>query len=214
MDPIPTYRYRMRFAKKVEMRYTSHLDLLRAWERTFRRARLPLTYSQGYHPRAKINIGLALPLGFTSECELLDFWLEEDLEEAEIITPLSETLPPGLEILSLDPITEREAGLQQRIVAAEYLANIGPSSRAAELNQVVEYLLSSDHLTRTRRGKSYDLRPLIEAIELSTDNGTAQLDMRLTARQGATGRPDEVLRALGLDPLTIHIHRKRLILSD
>ena len=63
------------------MRFTGHLDLHRAWERTFRRAGLPLAYSQGFNPHPRLNLASALPLGFTSEGEVIDVWLEQDLAD-------------------------------------------------------------------------------------------------------------------------------------
>ena len=71
-------RIRVTFSKTYHMRYTSHLDVHRTWERTLRRARLPLAYSQGFNPRPKINLAAALPLGFTSDCEIVEFWLDEE----------------------------------------------------------------------------------------------------------------------------------------
>ena len=64
------YRYRMVFSKMQPLRYIGHLDLMRAWEHTFRRANVPIAYTQGYHPHPRVNLGAALPLGFTSECEI------------------------------------------------------------------------------------------------------------------------------------------------
>ena len=72
-------RLRITFHKTAAMRYTGHLDLHKTWERTIRRARLPLAYSQGYHPQPRLNVASALPLGFTSECELLDLWLADEV---------------------------------------------------------------------------------------------------------------------------------------
>ena len=70
-------RLRIYFIKNQQMRYTSHLDLHRAWERAFRRADLPLAYSEGFSPRPVLNIAAPLPLGFMSTSEIGDFWLHE-----------------------------------------------------------------------------------------------------------------------------------------
>ena len=78
------YRYRLTFGKEERIRFTGHLDIHRAWERTFRRAGLPLAYRQGFNPRPRLNIGSALPLGHSSTAELMDFWLEEELDTKTI----------------------------------------------------------------------------------------------------------------------------------
>ena len=95
------YRYRLRFAKTIDLRFTGHLDLHRALERTLRRASLPLAYTQGFNPRPRLNLASALPLGFASECELADFWFEEELSADQILADLQLASPPGLQILAL-----------------------------------------------------------------------------------------------------------------
>jgi hypothetical protein len=85
-------RYRITFSKTEAMRFTGHLDLHRTWERTFRRAGLPLAYSEGFNPHPKINIGAALPLGCLSRGDLIDAWLErERADVAHLLPP-----PPGI----------------------------------------------------------------------------------------------------------------------
>jgi len=89
-------RIQVIFSKTDHMRYTSHLDVHRTWERTLRRARLPLAYSQGFNKRPKINLAAALPLGFTSSCEIVEFWLDGDPSKNEIESRLKEAAPPGI----------------------------------------------------------------------------------------------------------------------
>jgi len=107
-------RVRIRFAKTDAMRFTSHLDMYRAWERTFRRARLKLVFSQGYNPRPKIQIAAALPLGFTSQAEILDVWLNEIKPLEQIKEELTKATPPGLKIIDIQEVDENETALQNR----------------------------------------------------------------------------------------------------
>ena len=86
-------RLRIGFAKNDLMRFTGHLDLHRSWERIFRRAGLPLAYTQGFSPHPRINLASALPLGFTSEAELVDVWLEAELPLDEIARTLTARYP-------------------------------------------------------------------------------------------------------------------------
>jgi radical SAM-linked protein len=86
-------RIRITFSKLGALRYTGHLDLHRLWERAARRAELPLAYSQGFHPQPKMNIAAALPLGFSSRCEMIDLRLEHDISLDGLQEKLQDTLP-------------------------------------------------------------------------------------------------------------------------
>ncbi len=212
-EPI-RYRYRLTFAKTVDLRFTGHLDLHHALERMLRRASLPLAYSQGFNPRPRLNLASALPLGFTSDCELADFWLEEDLPADQLLGDLRCASPPGLQILALECILQKQPSLQKQVIASEYEVQIRQQVPLNTLQTRVHTLLSADSLLRKRRGKEYDLRPLIEALNTDAEeNGQLRLRMRLSNLPGATGRPEEVLQALDLDPTYALVIRKRLIFN-
>jgi radical SAM-linked protein len=207
-------RVRISFSKTDEMRYTGHLDLHRAWERTFRRADLPIAYSQGFHPQPRINLAAALPLGFTSEYEVADIWLELDLDIEEVRAALTKSLPPGIKIKEIYAIDSGKPSLQSQVVASEYLVTLLDSTNRLEEN--LNELLAVSSLPRVRRGKKYDLRPLIEDIQRIEDDelGRPRLRMRLAALSGATGRPEEVLAALNITPEAARIHRTQLIFAN
>lgn len=196
------------FAKTEAMRYTSHLDLQRTWERTLRRARLPLAYSQGFNPRPKINLAAALPLGFTGAAELIEVWLEDEIPLGVIETTLSRALPPGIVVQKITETVDPSPKLQNLIHAAAY--HILLREIPANLGKSVENLLAQSEIIRERRRKEYDLRPLIEELRLNDDD---TLHMQVTTLPGQTGRPDEVLLALGINPLAAHIERTKLLLT-
>jgi len=202
-------RLRIIFSKTDTMRYTSHLDLQRTWERTLRRARLPLAYSQGFNPHPKINLGAALPLGFTSQGEIIEVWLEEQVPLGEIEASLTPVLPPGLNVHDIRESEIRSPKIQTLIQSTQYSAKL--LEPIPDLEARVGDLLSQSSLVRERRGKEYDLRPLILAL---SNEGERHLHMHLSALPGATGRPDEVLLALGIDPHDAHIQRSKIILKD
>jgi radical SAM-linked protein len=204
-------RIRITFAKTEAMRFTGHLDLHKTWERTIRRAGLPLAYSQGYNPRPRINLASALPLGFTSQAEVVDIWLEKDIGLAEISSALDTASPPGFSILEIDEVDPSEPTLQSQLIAAQYTITLLEDT--PDLNSRLEDILNAKDLPRKRKNKTYDLRPLIESIHLIADDeqGSLNIVVHLTAREGATGRPDEVLLAMGLQPESSRIHRTRLI---
>jgi len=203
-------RLRIEYGKTEAMRFTGHLDLYKTWERTLRRAGLPLAYSQGFNPRPKINLSSALPLGFTSQAETIDIWLEDPVELDQIETSLRSAAPPGINIQAVSEVDLRAPALQTQVIAAEFEVTF--FDPVPDLRERVEAILAADALPRVRRKKEYDLRPLIEQITVlpEDEQGKPRLHMRLTAQEGATGRPDEVLAELGLPPEASRIHRTKI----
>lgn len=204
------FRYRITFTKTSAMRFTSHLDVHRTWERTIRRARLPLAYSQGFNPQPKIQLAAALPLGFVSQCELADIYLEDNLPAETVLMALRAAAPPGLGMVNAVMAEAREPALQSVLQAADYVITLPPPV-PADLDDRLAALLAQTSLPRTRRDKTYDLRPRILTV---TRLDETTLAMRLTASEAATGRPDETLSALGLDPLSAVYHRTALWLTE
>jgi radical SAM-linked protein len=194
------------------MQYVGHLDLHRSWERTFRRSGLPLAYSQGFHPQPRLNLACALPLGFTSQCELLDAWLEQDIPIAEIREAVSDALPPGLEIHNLEIIDLHVPALQSQVISAIYVITF--LDDIPDLDDRLQKVIRAEHLPRLRRNKSYDLRPLIEDANLlsQNDDGKHRLRVQLAAREAATGRPEELLDELDIKFEATYVHREKLLL--
>ena len=211
-------RVRVTFAKQGALRYTGHLDLHKILERSIRRARLPLAYSQGYHPQPKLHLAAALPLGFSSRAEVMDVWLTEDVED--VVPKLQANVPPGLIILQATTVDEKAPSLQTQVIAAEYQVEITEAGSASDLNEKIASIMASESVPRERRGKKYDLRPLIEDLTLTSgspplkEEGNPTILMRLTAREGATGRPEEVLDALGIPLEDTRIERTKLIFQQ
>ena len=216
-------RIRITFAKLGALRYTGHLDLHKLWERAARRAELPLAYSQGFHPQPKMNIAAALPLGFSSRCEVLDMRLEHEIQLDGLREKLQGTLPTGIQVTEVDSVDERAPALQTQVVSAEYEVSLAEAGFGSEVKRKIESVLESDSIIRTRRGKEYDLRPLVEELRVSESSGlplmqgqapALRIFMRLAAREGATGRPEEVLDVLGIAFEDTRIERTRLIFQS
>lgn len=208
-------RLRIQYAKTEPLRYTGNLDMQKAWERTLRRSHLPMAYSQGFHPQPRLVQACPLPLGVTSVTELVDVWLDEDIS-LDIIEPaLIKALPPGIEIIQLSLTGLQEAALPTQVIASEYLAILLESISAIELEYRIQRLLEMSQIPRERHGKNYDLRPLVEQLmSIPEKDGHIAVFMRLSAREGATGRPEEVIAALNLDPKAARIQRTLLILKN
>jgi radical SAM-linked protein len=208
-------RLRITFAKNGPLTYTSHLDLARAWERSLRRAGAPLAYSQGFNPRPKLQLAAALPLGHTGGAELLDVWLEKPTSADGFVKALVPVLPDGLAVGAVRQIVVKEPALPTQVVSAEYLVAVEESGTGSGIKARVERLLAADELPHERRGKSYDLRPLIERLWLEHQvGGEVVLGMQLAARAGATARPEAVLEVLGMERASVRYHRRRLFLKE
>ncbi|MGD8584281.1 MAG: TIGR03936 family radical SAM-associated protein [Chloroflexota bacterium] len=217
-------RLRLQFAKVGPTRFIGHLDLAKALERSLNRAQIPLAYTQGYNPRPRMQLAAALPLGFTSECELADIWLLEVVDPGSACKAMAPKMAPGIELRMVSQVDLSEPALQNLVQEAAYLATIGSSPGPRAMADVIDQFLSATSIIRERRGKNYDLRPLVHELALvkppeALRSGEAPisdelvLSMRLSMLPGKTGRPDEVLDALGLDALDARIHRQRLILA-
>jgi radical SAM-linked protein len=204
-------RIRITFSKLGAMRYVGHLDLFRSWERTFRRSGLPLAYSKGFHPQPRINLACALPLGLTSECELLDAWLDCDLPLHQISQTITGVLLPGITVHEIDVIDIKAPALQTQVSSAIYVITF--LDNIPDLGERVKRIESAKQLSRQRRNKVYDLRPLIEGLDLipEDEEGNQRLSVQLSARESATGRPEELLAEIGIKFENTRIHREKLL---
>ncbi len=207
------------------MRYTAHLDTQRTMERTIRRAQLPLAYSEGYTPHAKIQFASALPLGCTSIGELADIWLTEEIPPEECLRALTHSAPPGLVFFRVWNVPLNEEKLQSRIRSAEYRCFL--LKNQDQLSQRIDSLLAETSVPYKRRGREIDLRLLIEQLYIEKNSPSSDLEdgtewqtgqqciaMRLKAGEGGSGRPDEVLGALSIPLHEAQIQRVRIILGD
>ena len=218
-------RFRIVFAKGAPMRFTSHLDLMRAWERALRRSELPLAFTQGHHPHLKQSFGPPLPLGYRSRAEVFDLEFSKppgvDLEQR-----LNAVLPEGLEVLSFRPILFKTPSLMSQIEGGSYRvrfphalltdAGIAPDTLAPRLTRGIRGLMAREHLLVRRRGegasREFDARPSIVALELGSDAETPALDCHLRFTPRATVRPEELLAELlpEADPRGTDVERTAL----
>jgi radical SAM-linked protein len=208
-------RVRVTYAKTAPLRYTGHLDFHRLWERTLRRSRLPVAYSKGFNPQAHLHLAAALPLGFTSRFEMIDFWLVDSLPLDQIRTALESALPPGIELHSLSEADLKAPALQIAVTSSDYRITLLDPVDSVDLHRRVDSLLAQNEIQRRWRDKSYDLRPLIETLALSDpdEQGRAVILTRLACREGATGRPEELLSALKIEMNATRVERTLLVLG-
>jgi len=196
-------RVRIRFAKTGKVRWTSHRDVARMWERAIRRVQLPIAYSEGFSPRPKVHFGLALSTGHEGLAEYLDIDLDADesaIDVAGLPASLTPALPAGVDATAAIVIPPGTPSLQQAVTSCSWqvsVRDVDPATLAAG----VERALAADELmlTRQRKGKDVtdDVRPYLLDLTVTgpTDDGSA-LDAHL-ATQPRGLRIPELLAVLG-----------------
>lgn len=215
-QPPPNHRLRLVFAKKKQVKYIGHLDLVLAWERSLRRAQIPLAYSKGFNPRPKLQVASSLPVGTTGSAEIMDIMTTQQVDPDEALACIRPALPVGIELHSVEPIPLKAPTLQHLLRQAEYRVMVETDLPVEELTQRIESLLSAAELPQTRQRKkqleAIDLRPWLHDLAVeSGGQGEAFLTMRLAAGQYGNLRPEEVLKALGLADNWAEVDRTRLI---
>lgn len=215
MEANYVQRIRLVFSKSGTTRYIGHLDFARTLERAINRAGIPIAYTQGFNKRPRMQMADALPLGFTSECEIADLLLGQEVEPDSVKMELGSTLPAGIELHSVIEVPISEKSLQNQTKDATYVVRLDRELQRADLEMRLEELMSRSSIIRERRGKEYDLRPRVFTLLLSgQDADEFELTMNLSLVPGEVGRPDEVLDAIRLDPLAADIHRTRIRLEN
>ena len=215
MKALTQQRIRIKYGKFGALRFVGHLDTAKTWERILRRARLPLEYTQGFNPRPRMQFAAALAVGLTSESEYLDAWLTGRLDGSpseEWISRLAATSPAGIKIYSLDEVPISGAALPTLVTHAEYVITPADAELAlSDLQSRAAMLLAQAALERmNNKDKPYDLRPLILDLRVEAEGLVASLK---TGEKG-NARPDDLLQAMGIDVGQVHVHRRRLFLSE
>jgi len=211
-------KLRVRFSKTGKVRFTSHRDVARIWERALRRAEVPVTYSGGFSPRPRIHFGLALATGAESHAEYLDV----DVDDAAAAVPagggacplealggrdalaqrLDRSLPIGIDVMALDVVRPGEPSLQEAVTSCSWSFSF-PGLDEAALAGAVERALASTTLpvTRERKGRSVtdDLRPQLLDLHVSPEPCTAQT----CAPSPADAAGASLLAELGTQPRTV-----------
>ncbi len=215
----PQQRIAVTFSRGEELKYISHLDMMRLWQRALRRAGMPIAYSQGFNPHPRIAIGAPLAVEVTSEGELIDIFMERTVSLDFFVKAMREQLPLGIGIHGIKEVWLKLPSTQSQLRFAEYKVEVDSKKEAKEIGKAVRSLIKKESLpwehTRGESVHRYDLRTLIDDIWIigQSESGYT-LGMRLRNDSKGSGRPDQVLRALGFDEPATSIHRIKLILGN
>lgn len=196
-------RLRVRFSKEGDLRFLSHHNLMKVFERALRRSGIPIRISGGFNPRPRISFPLALGVGVKAEDELMEFELSRWTKPSEVRKRLLQQLPRGIEIKSIEAVSPRESA-----TVSEVLYEVGPLPRGRLEPGRLKSLLSRREIVASRirkgRPKQVNIRPFIKDLRLSG----SKLHMRMAVTPTGTARPAEVLQALGFeDALSLEASR-------
>jgi radical SAM-linked protein len=191
----PVQRLRIRYAKRGRLRFTSHRDFSRAFERALVRVRLPMAYSSGFNPHPRISYAGAAPTGAASEAEYVEIGLAQVVDPAAVRSALLEALPDGLDVLE---VVESPGGsLADRLEASSWLVDlVAPYEEAAA---AVAAFLAADEVPverMTKKGlRQFDCRAAVVSLEAEAAERGSRL--RLLLRHGTPAvRPDDVIAGL------------------
>ena len=211
-------RLRTRFRRGDEIKFISHLDIMRLWERALRRAQICLAYSEGFSPRPRISLAAPLSVGVTGEAELMDVFVTKSVSPHWFIATVSRQLPRGIEILDVYPIVPNMPSLQSQVRYAQYEVEMGAEKGLKDVETAISRLLSIEHLPwhheRDTGRRNYDLRALIDDIWLiDYSPSRCIIGMRVRCDSSGSGRPEQVVLALDFADYPQSIRRTKLILG-
>ncbi len=204
----PVQRLRIRYAKRGRLRFASHRDFSRAFERALVRARIPMAYSSGFNPHPRISYAGAAPTGAASEAEYLEIGLASPTDPEEVRRLLDASLPPGLDVLEVVTAVVGQTALGERLTGSRWelrLPGVAPEAAAAA---VTRFLAAEEVLVErmTKRGQRYfDCRTAVVSLtveatpwesEVTAGEGACAI-LALVLRHGTPSvRPDDVLAGL------------------
>jgi radical SAM-linked protein len=205
-------RMLIRFTKRDDLRWLSHRDLMRLWERLFRRASVPLGMTEGFHPKPRMNFPSALAVGIAGDNELLEVELSEAWSAERLSQAIAEQAPPGLQIRRVEVVPEGQKKAQ--VARVVFAMDVPEARRPAAAARIAGFLAESTHpIEREGRSAPLDLRPLVEDMSLVE----GALTMQLRVDREGSARPREVLAAVGLDDLELegyHLTRTQVEIAS
>ncbi len=193
---------RLKYSKTAAGRFISHLDMLRTFERIFRRAALPLAFSEGFNPHPKISFGSALAVGITSDAEYLDVELQKEIEPDKTLEDIARCSPGGINILELKVLSERQRSLNAQINMASYELRIPLTKEPEEENvrKLFKDLLDKKNIFVSREGKrgikQVDIRQGIYALSGAIEKNELVVYMEVQTGSEGNVRPEEILLLL------------------
>lgn len=214
---------RLKFAKGREVKYISHLDLMRVFQRALRRTGIPISYSSGFNPHQEISFGAPLSLGVTSSAEYVDLKLAEPMDVREIQRRLNDSLPDGIRILDGIEMRENHKSAMSIVSHSRYLIRIYIQNVSFnELNKKIKAFTALKNIKTMKKQpkkdfelKEIDIRPLIVYMKLAeSEDDIYTIDCLLLSGSKGNLKPQLLIKALkeysGYDIQNIRINREEV----
>ncbi len=212
----PVQRLRIRYAKRGRLRFTSHRDFSRAFERAVFRARIPMAYSSGFNPHPRISYAGAAPTGSSSEAEYLEIALAQEVDPADVHAALDEAMPDGLDVLEV--AVSRGGALAERLEASHWRLTLPGVSPALAADAVATFLATAEVPVQrmTKKGlRTFDCREAVVSLtsQGGPEPGPECAILEVVLRHGTPSvRPDDILAGLrevaGLDVGVAPLHER------
>lgn len=225
---MPTLR--VKFSKKSDLKYISHLDLMRLFQRAFRRGNIGVKYSQGFNPHPKFSFATALPLGVSSDAEYADIELVEEMDASHFINKMNDVLPEGINIYKARYVNNSKSIMSlirwsSYIFEVKILTNLDKFSIKDEIEKFLSknvIIIIKEKKKKNRNIKSEEnIRNKIKDIDiLSIEENKIILKSILMTGSKGNLKPDVFIRALkentdiDMDLESLKIHRLELFLES
>ena len=232
VEPPALQRLRFHIGREGEVRFLSHLEMMRAWIRALRRARAPLSYSQGFHAHPKVTFAAALPVGEESVGDYMDVVLKERVEPEAFLARLQATLPQGFLVVEAEEVPLKAASLMSALCGVAY-SFTAVVDDLAELETRVHSIVNADEVLIERKVKAkgkpskrpgprkppttreMDIRPMIDLLAIERiDGAEVRIAFETVLYEGRLAKPKEILALLGLDPLRTRVRKERSFLQE
>lgn len=206
------------FTKKDRARYISHLDLYRAMQRAFKRAKLPIWYTQGFNQRVYITFALALSLGFESSCEVMEFRITEDIPLSELEERIQKVMPEDLQIVKVYYPVMKMKDISFSDFSIRFTTE-NPMELLTEFNKFI----SQDKIITYKKNKKKqlvetDLKPHINVLNTSLEDNCLIVSVRLPAGNSLNINPsligDKFMETCGVAISNVHYTRDKILNAD
>jgi radical SAM-linked protein len=193
----PVARYRIRFAKRGRMRFASHRDFQRVFERALRRAGVPMAYSAGFNPHPRISYANAVATGAASEAEYLEIATAAELDADVLAAALTSAMPEGFDVVDVVPAATPD--FADRLEASQWQVRL-PDVAPADLSDAVAALLACETVEVSRMTKkglrTFDVRAALEVVEWGVDDTGCAILTLVVRHTVPAVRPDDILAGL------------------
>lgn len=224
-EPLPVQRLRFRIGRHSEPRFLSHLELVNSWIRTLRRAKAPLSYSQGFHAHPKVTFAAAAPVGEESIADYMDVILTQRCDPADMLKRVKAVVPKGIEAYECREVSIKTESLMSSVEGFSWSFHFHADDPQALQNRVEEMMAAEELLVerkvkakkQRRKGRrsapkqtrEIDIRPMLTELRVThVDGNDISIECSSCAHDGRLAKSREILQLLGLDPLKVHVMKR------